>query len=438
MTGEAPPGKYLRWMVGGMVILVLLIVVSWEFIGVRLVPKWVLRNALSTAIEQLDHRFANHPVRILTEKIDFSDPLQMDFRFSAEKNNVDSVNGNLLLKLDISQKRWYGEGSVGSGQNNEDMMLYLDPSEVVVGRGRSSVTTAYGIRYDCFSEDIRRIPYLAMLVGEGVFDAWEEKLLQVKDAADADIYVPQLPEVTDEMVQSVLLGILVLPCTVESVPCSSGERNCCYKIDYHIAPETLRNVLSGLNTAWDISFVLHNNRLVQIDAAAEDGTSAERYRVACSTDIASGPLKIQVFRKQNGMSRAFSVCVVTKAGQNHISETWEIGMDFDGTVRKNGFSYTWHPETGEMNVYIPSKEPLSIRFLPQENGISLFSKDWSQILDLSGIEWGKKLKDQMIHGTLAVRNGGAVTVPQCKYLDQWSVEELLRLLADLKAIGSFQ
>ena len=124
---------------------------------------------------------------------------------------------------------------------------------------------------------------------------------------------------------------------------------------------------------------------------------------------------------------------MTKIGENHISESLEIYNDFDSEDLQNAFSYTWYPETGDLQLFNVAPEPVSLFFRMDGNGICLQSEDWESILPGLYPKWSNRLNGKTIRGSVTVRKGESIQVPECIYPDQWSLEELLYLLADVKS-----
>ena len=422
------------WVVGGLLAAVALVSVFWDSVGIRIAPKWILRNAVKAAVEQLEIRFADHPLRVLAKAMDGSGRFTADVAYAMGEGTENAVTGNVLLKLDFHEKQFYGEVFLDENRANKDLIVYMDPSVMAIGGNRFSDSTAYGIRYDRFSEDIRKIPLLSVLVDDSVFDAWENRILWVKNTVEREYSIPEFYMLSEEMIDNLLLGILLLPCTVEKVSSADGTENCCYAMRYRITPESLEKVWDGLEDTWDVSFVLHKNRLVEVNVAAENNGSLQQYRITGTPDLTKGPLRLQVKTECSGKGSAFSVYTVANNTQNHISESWQIYSDYAGDVRKTGFSYCWYPQTGDMVISTPSSKAISLVLRSEETGFSVSTNDWGEILAAYPNKLSSKLNAKAIQGTVAIRKGGPVSAPECKYLDTWSLEELLQLIVDMKSL----
>lgn len=406
--------------------------VFWDSIGIVLAPKWVLRNAIMATLEQMQSRFSHHPLKIIMEELNENGRLSADLSFSVEDSGSNTMNGNIRLNVDIPNNQLYGEGSLGLKDEELDLMLYLDSSKMVMKRDRTSNGIAYGIRYDRFSEDIRKIPLLSVLIDDSVFDTWEKKILQVQSTVDFDFSVPQLPNISDDKINKLLWGVLLLPCSVEKLPCQDNKGRSCYQLCYKITPERLGMASDGAESTWAVSFTLCENELIQVDIFAQNGPLKTTVRFTCSENASVGPMRLQMLSEGQGTRREGALFATAKVGEKHISETWILYDDFDCMEKKGSFAYTWYPETGDLEFRSPPSDPITMVFRTDRNGIYLESKDWGAILSQFRKEWCNKLVGKTVQAAVTVRNGEPLKIPECKYLDSWSMEELLQILADIK------
>ena len=434
--GEERTGKRWLWIVVAAVTVTALSGVFWDSIGIYIAPKWVLRNAAMTVFEQLETRFSNHPVRLLTQPFDGSDRFLTELDFRTEAPGAHAISGDLSLQLDLSGRKMQAVGTMESNKQKTELMLYLDPSVMVIGTDKDPGSIRYGIHYDSFREDIRNIPHLSAVIEESVFTAWEQKLLYVKNAVDRDYSLPELPFVSADTVNKLLWGLVFMPCTIERIPCAEGYPMQCCRITYELSPERLRAYWSGAEGGLKVSFVLHRNKLIQLDAAAENGESLRQYSFTCTDNAAEGPLVLQLASVRGGIREEACYSVTTKAGENQFSESWVIYRDYEGSEPVGQFAYTWYPQTGDMQIITPSADPISLNLKCCETGICIASKEWSRII--SGI-WHRNSylgEQRQISGTVTFRNGDSITVPDCVYLEDWSLEQLFQLLATLKSVAA--
>lgn len=403
--------------------------------GIYITPKWVLRNAVLTAYKQLEVRFSHHPARFIVQTLNKDGRIAAELDFCAEEPGVYPITGDASLYLDLPGRKMQTMATVESDQQKEELMLYLDQNEMVIGTDLNPESIRFGIHYDSFREDIRQVPYLSEVVAESVFEEWDRKLLNLKAVTDWNYSLPHIPSVSADSVSNLLWGLVFAPCSIERIPCSDFAPNHCCRVTYELSQERLRVCRNGADGNMRVSFLIHGNRLVQLDAAAESGEAHWQCRITFAENAEEGALRFQVEALRSGIREEGSCFVTSKVGENRYAESWAFYKDFDGKVPSSQFLYIWQPKTGDMQVFWQSEEPMSLNLKMDENRICMVSDEWQRLLSgiwhSSFVFWDQK----QISGSVVLQSAGPVPVPKCIYPEEWSLEQLFQLLASLKSVA---
>ena len=93
-------------------------------------------------------------------------------------------------------------------------------------------------------------------------------------------------------------------------------------------------------------------------------------------------------------------------------------------------SYDWQPQTGDMVLTLPEKSPISLNLSQAQDGFQIQTKDFAALI---GINSRKEFDS-----TMTVCKGTAITPPNYKNLDEWSLDDLLVLLGSIGGLLGFK
>ena len=133
-------------------------------------------------------------------------------------------------------------------------------------------------------------------------------------------------------------------------------------------------------------------------------------------------MSIAVEKLENGEKSAFSYKIGAREADGTHTESIAFGTQF--------ISYDWQPQTGDMVLTLPEKSPISLNLSQAQDGFQIQTKDFAALIGINS----RKGFDS----TMTVRKGTAITPPNYKNLDEWSLDDLLVLLGSIGGLLGFK
>lgn len=435
--------KFRWWLLTVPVLLILgiLAAVFRDAIFIWVAPKMVLTSALTKVFSQLEERFRDDPLLILARSVDPEGKYTADMELEMEKEILGKVSYDMTVQADGAAHQLFAGGVAKTADRTLDLSLYMDAGFMAVSSEELVRGNYYGITYDTFAADLRKIPLLNLMVSDGLLAQWDASVQDIRERMNRTYALPELPEISQEDMRQLLLGVAAMPCEVEK--CSvmlDGEAVACHKLEYRASGKQVGEFLSEVtngayseDTAAVVSFYLYRNTVIKLMVACESGESTLSYSLILGLNPGEDALTLQGIRTGNGKSDEFLTTVTTQHGEDSYAETWNIYRASDGAGSRISVSYDWNPTSGEM-VLKSGDSTVSLNLTETENGFRLVTDDLARLMQIAMQNVQTSTKDTEIQCIMTVTKGAEITKPVYKNLDQWSLEDFLVLLGGVGSL----
>lgn len=390
-------------------------------------PRMTLSNAADDALSMLEQRLGESPVPILAKGYDENGRNTT----SLELTVSDGVQYDMQVQTDLTTNQVLADGTIQIDGKALNLSAYLDKefaaitSEDLLGGGY------YGITYDTFSSDVRSFPLLSRLIPSATLSKMDSSVEKLQVFMNRTRQIPRLPDVQqEEDIHKLMLGLLVLKSDVHREMLTvDGESLECLRFDYGATGEQAGTLLAYLMDTGGLSqgditasFYLHDKTLVAVRCDGRAGENRAALRLELGQDAAQGDVSIAVEKLENGEKSAFSYKIGAREADGAHTETIAFGTQ--------SISYDWKPETGDMVLTLPGKSPISLNLSQAQDGFRIQTKDFAALIGINS--------QKGFDSTMTVRKGAAITPPDYKNLDEWSLDDLLILLGSIGGLLGFK
>lgn len=412
---------------------------AWDYAGVWIAPKMVLQSALRETVCELENRFDGHPLMVLAELLDEKGRYcaDLELTFPDPLWGISQYRGD--LQIDFSDHRIKTQGIVINEEDSHRFSVYLDREIAALQTDQMDNEKFYAVEYDSFSSDLKSIPLLSYFLENSLLSKWESGLGKVEELMGKTVPTPGRIQISPEMIEGVLKGILLLPCRVERSDCWLDSRYSSCKITYSLDERTKMLLERGgvrLNPELEeatVSFILYRNSLVQINAEAVVGSEVKECCFFLMEDATVGKAGLKYSVSRQGEANEISVSLSSNRGKESLTESWDISWNADGRSNSIDLDYTWQSDSGKL--FLKNAEGKGAFFVMKttDNGL-LFSSD--DFMSLPAIFDSEKNKSSLLRmsGTVILRKGSPVAVPDYKPLKECSLEEFAGLLMVLAPV----
>lgn len=439
-------GKKRKWwliLIPVLLIAVPLVVLFWDSIVIHVAPQTVLAASVAKATAQLEERFRDSPLLLVTKVLNREGQYSATLEGSAVNAYVGEIGYDMNAQADLAAHQIFAEGTLHFSERDLDLSVYLDRNFMAISSQNLLQNNFYGITYDTFSSDIRSYSLLKLLVPEATMQQWEESVADIQSKMNRTYQAPELSEVDTG---KLLVGLLALKCQVSSEPVVlNGQQVSCYQVTCGASGAEVLDILdclmdtagaeSGQITA---SFYLYRNALVKAVVNGSAGENRVQYSLMLGEDPGTGPLTLEGQQVRSGQQSSFTASVNTRHDGSRYSETWETERIADGEKQAAVVSYGWDSATGDMTLTKNNGTPVSLNLTGTENGLRLASDDFAALLNLFSAEEKDPAARKSASCVMTVTKGASVATPAYKNLDQWSMEDLITLLSGIGSLIGFQ
>ncbi len=425
-----------------LLVIVLLAAILWFTVGNRLVSKLLLTSALSRTFSQLETRFADDPLWILSSAYNQEGQYSADVAMTAQSALLGEVTYDMAVQANGSAHQIYAEGTAAAADTALNLSVYLDGDFMAVSSQELLEGTYYGITYNSFSEDLRQIPLLSLLISDSRLAQWAESVQSIQELMLHSDPLPDVSELSGTELRDLLLAIAALPCKVEKDSVSiDGETVSCRRLDFSVDGQQVETVLSELTqgrfggeATVTASFYMAQRSVVQILLTCEEGADTVQYSLYLGLNPEEDRLVFQAKDQENGLDETFSLAVTTQRSDSSYSETWEIE---NANREAYSYSFDWAPASGEMTLHSSaSSEAAALTLTETEDGFQLKTEDLRQLLRVLSREEPTEASE--IACVMTVRQGAQIATPSYKNLDEWSLEDFLTLLSGIGSLIGLQ
>lgn len=425
------------------ILLVCLAVIAVAAIGffgknilLYIAPKAVLTSALDSAFSQLEQRFQGSPLLILADVFSWDGKYQAVMDAETTNDLLGTVSYDMTVNADAQSHRLLAQGTVQSRQRDLDITLYLDDTAMAISSEDLLQGSFYGITYDTFSSDIREFPLISMVVPDATIQEWEASVSGIKQSMSRSYALPQLPDISEAEMTTLMLGIMALPSRVTSENLQlNGETFPCQKISYSASGTQVGALVNAQSAAIAADFYLYESTLMQICVNVSTDEREVTAALTLGEDLLTCPILMQYAETNAGVYRDFVACVSTQRDNDSYAESWSIHKTGEGEESLS-FSYAYDTASGDIQVTVGQAEPVFFNLTKDESGVHLQTDDLSGLLQT--LEQKKNASNKKISCTMTLSEGREVASPAYKNLDAWSMEDLLILLGGIGSLIGFQ
>ncbi len=427
-----------RYWIPALALLLVLAVAFGCFAGRKIRAKSKLTSALNQVFSQLEERFRDDPLLIAAGCYNPEGKYTADMKAAVSQELLGTITYNMAVGADLKAHQVSAVGTAYTEKQAINLSLYLDPDFMAVSSDELVAGEYYGITYDTFASDIRKIPLLDFIINDTLLERWDASVQEIQEKISREYPRPQFPELHDKEIRKLLLGIAAMPCQLQKADIVMGENRLpCTELDYAIGGDQIGWVLSKLTgdmyesiSDANFSFYLYENALVRFTLSGTAEETPFQYCFDLNLNPLHDPLTIT---GNHGTSQSLSVAVSTQSIENRYAESWDIHTISGGKEQDHSFAFDWDPRSGALSFRSRQlSSPLSLNFQKTENGLRLETEDL-------GFLMGRLLQEEEVHtsktsGVLTISKGSAIETPPYKNLDTWSMQDFLTLLAGIGSL----
>lgn len=406
---------------------------------IRLFPKIVLSKSLGETFSQLETRYADSPVHVLTKALNKDGCQDIRMKLDTETKFMGIAHYDLELHTQTGPNRIYGDGSVSTGAGIMDLQLYLDENFGAVSSRNLTDGTYYGLTYDSFPEDIRGFEMLAFFAGEEVLSGWDASVAGFAEHMRRSY---TLPEVKAEDIQSALMAALALKPQVKT-----GESKNCFTVTFHAEGEAIAKEAEGYlnqlpdavaslvrrfeedeNSHLQVVFTLRDKSLTAVEALVTltDGS----YRIAADLSLAD-TLVLELYRYDGENLDRTELTVKTLSDTEIYQESIAMTRTVNGIRSQTAADYTWDLSSGDMVLDLTKdnkKYPIRLNLTGEGEAFTVSCQQFETLLSLlTG-----KVNNRSAICVLTVSPGEPnPDIPEYRNLSHWSIEDFYLLFTRL-------
>lgn len=411
-----------------------------DAIMIRFFPKTILSGALRDAFVQLKERFENDPMILVLKTLDPEGKQTLSLELDTTKDYLGAVHYDMQIQME--PHFFYGEGAVQANQLDLDLEIYADTDFMAVSSNDLVSGQYYGITYDTFSQDIRRIPLLTWLIGDSILDSWNNRVLQIQNTMEKGYYTPYFPVLSAEDLTNLTLFFIAAPADVSKTTLTVNNKQLeVYQISYELDDPQIQEFLrpfmdteNGAPISSAAVFYIHEKNLIAAEIQASSPNTLKKLRMEMGIDILKDPIHAIITTEEGSSVDQKDITIETNSNNPTFRERWEFSSS---RLERLLLNYEWNPDSGDMWLQINEGEAIPLNFTGTENGIKLEAANFVPLFRY--MQPGKLSNNQeTISGTITVSRGNTIDVPPYKNLDHWSLDDLLALLESVGGLLGFE
>lgn len=432
------------WLLAAVILLVLVVAIAifGDALAIRVAPKLVLTAALQDLFSQLEQRFSGDPMGVVASVYNPEGTYTMEVQAHTENAIVGTVSYDMTLQADGPGHRLYADGAASTSAGTLDLAMYLDETFLAVSSGELLDGTYYGITYDTFAEDIRKIPLINFLVSDSMISQWEDSLQEIqKDIGrSGSMAIPGGASYVG--LEETLLEISKLPCTVEACTIQLAEGAVPgHRLGFSVGEQQLSQwcaALTGEVTdqkgSAQVSIFLWKGDVVKLSLVYGADDTAMDVNLDFGQNPTENPLTLEWTLRSNGQAEQGSVTISTIRTQGQFQGTWRVQR---GDEAETSVTYILDSDTGDLTLTSSAvSEPCYLNLTKTEEGFHMETEDLSKLRQV--LLQDDRSSDSKISCAMDVSKGAVVLTPEYKNLDAWSLEDFLILLEGIGSVLGIQ
>lgn len=403
--------------------LIFALLLGWLFF--QIITRMILCKTVSETINELEEMIRQSPVYILSETLSDEQGNTAEADISMTDTPVGDIHLN--MKVLVRNQNLMTSGTMRKSEDKTDFSVYLDQNTLAVSSDLLN-EGYYGITFDTFMEDLRRIPMLSWIINENTAKVWDDSIQNLRKKLTKPRSVPDLTNL-DAFHETDLTGLLmVMPVQINRTELiQNGATVPVMRMVYEFRADRLPESIKAFFTPYALanmevtaSFYLQKQEFVMAEIQLQNGKKVTNMliekNITASTETTNLSLLLNGAGEQQETSIAFECGEIRK-------EQWNFS-DTQNAMRS--VSILWDHKSGEM-ILSDDEEAFALVFQERENGFAFQSEDFRCLLEMFGFENSMKSSWKAV-GSVTVTKGGNPRKPEYKNLDQWSFEDFLILL----------
>jgi len=402
---------------------------AWDWFGIWITPRLILRSEIFELLSELDVRIENHPMKPIVKLVNEKGRYSADIELSIPELLWDISHVTGTVHMDLAHHQIQFRGSTLGKEGTNEIGVYLDQDKAGLQSEKLGSDEFFAVSYDTFLEDLGAVPLVSMFLEMPLFAQWESGLSRLEKLMEINVPKPIKMDFSQQMISDCMNAILFLPCKVESTESWMGLNYPSRKITYSLDENTYRILeRSGVRLSEElkgatVSFILYKNNLIQIHAEAEVDSEMHRCELRIMDNAEFG--KAELIYTGKSQEEVNIIKIASNRGINGLSEAWEFRR---GEEHKS-IVFSCVGDKSVVTLCSEGKEG-GFTFKTTDAGLSCSTSDMLGLISL--FSPGKeRLSDVAVSCSITLREGSAVAVPKLKYLKEWSLEEFAGVLTIL-------
>ncbi len=419
--------KIRKWWVFALLIGITAVGLIWSAVSAYFTPKAALMAALQDSMADLTCRFQNSPMQILIKGYDTQGQNTVQLDMTSSDKLLGEVSYDMLVQTDWKNNLFTASGTIATANQSLNLSACLNKEFAALTSDELLEGGYYGITFETFSQDLRSIPLLTFFLPEETLHSWESYVSKLEAWANRSFTIPEIPEISQEQIKMITLGILALKCDISEAEVILGDETLkCQRLAYSASGSQVADILTQVlnvpsSNEGNVSatFYLLEKSLVKIEFNGTSGENQAFYTLTLGTNAQSDPLSLIVMEKRNGVANQFSVSLSARqADGDKIQETV--------CIQETPLTYVWNSANGNTELFLPGKKQISLVLKEMDNGFYMQANDFAQLFDLdSQTSYACKMH---------VYKRSNIAIPEYKNLDTWSFQDLLTLLSGIGSV----
>lgn len=409
----------------------------WEMIGVFITPKTTLLKAGKVISQQLQDRFANSPIHLLSKAIDPEGKNAITMELETQNVLLGTVQYNMGVNTQLYPRRIHANGSATAKDTSLDLSLYMDRDFAAVSSDILVNGKYYGICYDSFPGDIQKIGLVGTLIGEKTIGEWKEKISSLQRIMNEDVQIPALPEVD---IYQLAFGVLALKPNVKRIDMIVNEKTeKCAEISFQSTGKEIYSALEQAQMKFDldlsdesvvtVSFYLFKSVLIGCGVTVSEGNTLYCFDIYFGENPATNCINVCSAAIVDGQTvSGIELSVDTVNSPDRYEEVISAVKTDNGIKGEQTIvAYNWNLSSGAGIVSIDrggNVKSSSIVLSDRSEGFCVETDDFEGLLSMLF-----RTEDRAnSYCKMVISKGTEFPVPSYVNLDSWSLQDFIILI----------
>lgn len=446
----------IRWwmiLIAALLIIALILGIFWDAILLHVMPGAVLSKSLISLFSRLEERLEGSPLTLLASGFDESGCNTAQMELHTDNALLGEVRYLMHVQTCGAPRQFQASGTVTSNGTLLELSVYADQNFAAVSSETLLDGAYYGITYDSFSQDIRSIPILPLLVGEKNIKNWEESVDSLQSRMNRSY---ETPHFSADDIKNTMIGLLALKPQITRGHLSlDGQEREVHAVTFTAsgpeiasAAENYKEYLSSEllallehfrsdgSSSVSATFYLSKRDIVKFSCAISLKEDHLELELDLGKNPETSPVSMAAIHRSGGNLNKWLVDVDTEYDDQHYAESCSIVHIENGKQKRHSLRYFWDRSSGDMTLRREGEDEreVSLNLQSAGEGFRIETDQFESVVSL--------LDEHPAEGSsrcvMTVTAGGETEVPDYKNIDQWSGEDLVILLTGIGSLFGLQ